>query len=73
MTEFPGQGKTTIFLNGVSDLKYSIVKPQNTSSGLVEPAKEKAAERGLGKTSSSQQALWHQAVRLSRLPSFVLI
>lgn len=73
MTGFSGQGKKTIFVNGVSDFKYSIVKPQNTSSGLVEPAKEKAVERGLGKTSSSQQALWHQAVRLSRLPSFVLI
>lgn len=49
MTGFSGQSKKTIFLNGVSNFKYSIVKPQNTSSGLVQQPRKRLQRAALGR------------------------
>lgn len=49
MTKFSGQGKKTVFLNGVSDFKHSIVKPQNTSSGLVQRPRKRLQNTALGR------------------------
>lgn len=48
MTGFSGQSKKTIFLNGVSNFKYSIVKPQNTSSGLAQRPRRRLQTAALG-------------------------
>lgn len=56
-TEFSeGKGKT-ISLNGLINFKYSIVKSENTSSGVIQLAKERLQGMALGRSVPANRQL----------------